>query len=219
MPKRVTQSEMIGVRFGRLIVESFAEGLKPPQWNCFCDCGNKCTRRTGALRDVSTQNKSCGCAKKDSIAKASSAAWKVTTKFSHTHKKTLKWTFRNMVNRCHKPGTRRYERYGGRGISVCEEWRTNPTAFFEWAISNGYEHGLWIERNDVNGNYCPSNCSWKTQKEQANNTSRNRFLTWNGETLTIAQWADKIGESRIAIQHRVERGWSAERIFTQPFRQ
>jgi len=210
--------DLTGKKFGRLTVIGRVEGIRPPHWHCKCDCGGARNIKTGALQDKSRKNHSCGCAKIESIAKASVAAKERNTKFDHPHKNHLKWTFRNMVNRCHKPGTRRYERYGARGISVCDEWRFNPTAFYNWAVESGYEYGLWIERKDVNGNYCPENCTWKTPKEQANNTSRNRFIEWNGKRLTVSQWADVLGVNQKALQHRVDRNWPIERIFTQPFR-
>lgn len=154
----------------------------------------------------------------DSIKKASEAAWAVTTKFRHPHKQKLKWMYRNMVNRCHKPGTRRYERYGGRGIIVCPEWKTNPTAFYEWATTNGYDPALQINRKNNDGNYEPSNCEFVTCTVNQNNTSRSRFLTWDGKTMTVCDWARHLGISSAALQHRVDRDWPAERIFTQPYR-
>jgi hypothetical protein len=210
--------DLTGQRFGRLVVESLTDDKPGLHWLCQCDCGNKCIRRTGALRDKHNTNPSCGCARAESIAKAAVAAWAVTTKFTHPHKLKLKWVLSNMIRRCHKPGSRRYERYGGRGIAVCEEWRNNHTSFFEWAIASGYQPGLTIERNNVDGNYCPDNCRWATPTEQNNNTSRNRRLTWNGRTKTVSEWAREFGVEPKAFQHRVDRNWSTSRIFTQPFR-
>lgn len=154
----------------------------------------------------------------DSIRKAAEAAWLVTTKFRHPHKLKLKWLYRNMVNRCHKPGTRRYERYGGRGISVCQSWRLNPTAFFEWAASHGYSPGLQINRKDNDGDYTPENCEFCDRIKQQSNTSRSHFLERYGRRLTVSQWARELGVRQQALQHRVSRGWSIERIFSQPFR-
>lgn len=212
-----TKLNLLGQKFGKLTVLSLADG-RPRRWVCHCDCGNQCERRAGALRDghKAGGNHSCGCAKKESIALAGPISWKKITKFSHPHKQKLKWMRGNMLKRCYKPGARRYERYGGRGITICDEWRNNPTAFFKWAIASGYAPGLWIERKDVDGNYCPENCCFKTPTEQANNTSRNRFLTYNGETLTVSQWARRIGLDPRTMQKRVSQGWELERIFNQP---
>jgi len=154
----------------------------------------------------------------ESIRKASEAAWAVTTKFRHPHKLKLKWVYRNMVNRCHKPGTRRYECYGGRGISVCQEWKREPTSFFEWAASHGYAPGLQINRKDNDGNYCPENCNFVTQTVNQNNTRRNHFIEWNGERKTIADWARQLGMSDRVLNKRIIHGWSVEKMMTQPVR-
>lgn len=212
--------DLTGQRFGRLIVIGEKQSIPRVgrHWRCKCDCGNECVRSTSKLRDKAHINKSCGCARRDSIARASAAAWKVTTKFSHPLKHKLKWMISNMIRRCHVPGSRRYERYGARGISVCDEWRYNRTAFFEWAVANGVREDLSIERIDLDGNYCPENCRFATAIEQQNNTSRNRFLAWDGKIKTLAQWARELGVRPQAMQHRVARSWNIERIFTQPFR-
>lgn len=153
-----------------------------------------------------------------SIKKAHAAAIAKTTKFRHPHKLKLKWVYRNMVNRCHKPGTRRYERYGGRGISVCSEWRSSPTAFFEWAAMSGYAPGLQINRKDNNGNYEPNNCEFVTPIVQQSNTSRSRHIEWNDRRMTVSEWARALGVRPRALQHRIDRKWPMERIFNQPFR-
>jgi hypothetical protein len=210
---------LIGQKFGRLTVVGAAAPKGPGRWwDCSCECGKHTVRSTGKLRENQNRNQSCGCANAESIRIASAAAWKVTTKFNHPLKQRLKWMIGNMVKRCHRPGSRRWERYGGRGIRVCDAWRFNRTAFFEWAIANGFKEGLSIERINHDGDYCPENCRFASPKEQANNTSRNRFLTWNGVTLTVAQWAERMGVHNQALQHRVDRGWDLERIFEQPFR-
>lgn len=157
-------------------------------------------------------------AQRQSALRAARIAWEKTTKFRHPHKVRLKWLFRNMVNRCHKPSTKCYPRYGGKGIRVVDEWRLNPTAFYEWAVANGYKPGLEIDREDSTGPYAPWNCRFVDDYAQANNTSKNRWLQWNGERLTVSQWARKLGVRQQALSHRIERGWSNERIFTQPFR-
>lgn len=185
-------------------------------WLCLCSCGGQYSRRTGHLRTYGEH--SCGCAQKDSIAKASAAGWKATTKFSHPHKLKLKIMMGNMMKRCYTPTTRRYERYGGRGITICDQWLHNHTSFYEWAADQGFKPGLSIERIDVDGNYCPENCRFIPMHRQAANTSRNRFITWQGETLTVSDWARRLGVDPRTLQHRVDRGWSIERIFTQPFR-
>lgn len=213
--------DLTGQTFGRLTViyEAFTAIGEGRFWVCKCTCGNECQKRTGALRDKSNPNKSCGCARTESIAKATRAGWAATTKFSHPHKKKLKSMISNMIRRCHKPGTRRYERYGGRGIKVCDEWRNNHTSFFEWAVKSGFHSDLSIERINRDGNYCPENCKFADNYEQANNTCRNRFITWNGKTKTIAQWSRTIpGMTQQNLTHRFARGWSVEDCLTKPLR-
>lgn len=208
--------DLIGQKFGRLTVVCLINRTPGTgrRWLCKCDCGFECVRETRVLRDKSHVNKSCGCAKRDSIRKASAAALATTTKFSHPHKVKLKWLYRNMVNRCHKPGTRRYERYGGRGISVCDEWRRSPTAFYTWAAASGYSPELSIERKNRDGNYCPENCCFTDRKAQANNTSRNKFLVWRGESKTIALWAEQLQISPGILWKRLARGWTVDKTLT-----
>lgn len=92
----------------------------------------------------------------------------------------------NMRARCGNKKNPNYKDYGGRGITVCDEW-SEYTAFKNWALKNGYNPSLTIDRIDVNGNYCPENCRWATQKEQCRNTRFNHLLTYNGETKTLAE--------------------------------
>lgn len=93
-----------------------------------------------------------------------------------------------MINRCENYNSKSYCDYGGRGITICEEWH-NSTSFFEWAQENGYKEGLEIDRIDVNGNYCPENCRWITKTENANNKRENKIIEYNGEKKTLAEWA------------------------------
>lgn len=124
-------------------------------------------------------------------------------------------SWRGMKGRCNNKKNKRYSNYGGRGIVVCEEWNEFIN-FKEWALNNGYQPGLTIERIDVNGNYEPSNCCWATNKEQANNKTNNHFLSFDGETLTINQWAEKLNIQRGVIKDRLRWGWSVEDALTTP---
>ena len=212
--------ELTGQRFGRLRVIGLLRTDKKLGriWMCLCDCGTECNKTSGRLGDKHIKDVSCGCAKRDSIRKASAAAWKVTTKFSHPLKPKLKGLYRNMLDRCYNPKNKRYSDYGGRGISVCDEWRNDRYEFYRWCIANGCESALQIDRKDNDGPYSPENCQWADGIQQANNTRKNRYLIWNGERWTVSQWARLLGVEPRALQHRVSRGWSTVEIFTTPFR-
>jgi hypothetical protein len=124
---------------------------------------------------------------------------------------------KSMIQRTSNPKCEHFPQYGGRGIKVCDDWLKSPSKFFEWAMENGYKKGLSIDRIDVNGNYCPENCRWITQKEQTRNTRRNNFLTLGKETMCIQDWAEKLGFSHAAgIRNRLKRGWSLEKTLTTP---
>ena len=124
----------------------------------------------------------------------------------------------HMIERCYNPHCERYEYYGGRGIAVCEIWRKDFTAFREWALANGYNEGLSLDRINNDGNYEPSNCRWVTHKEQCNNKRNNRILTYNGESKTISQWADTIGMRVDTLKSRIYYGWSVKDAIERPLR-
>lgn len=116
-----------------------------------------------------------------------------------------------MKQRCYDKNLKAYKNYGGRGISVCEEWqRFSP--FYEWAMANGYNDSLTLDRIDVNGNYEPSNCRFATRKEQANNKRTTVHLTFCGKTHSIKEWSEITGIPRTTIQNRVYAGKPVEQV-------
>lgn len=128
-------------------------------------------------------------------------------------------TWTDMKSRCLNPNRPKYKRYGGRGITICEEWLNSFEAFYDWAMANGYREDLTIDRIDNDGNYEPSNCRWITLAEQAANKSTNHFITHEGMTFTIAEWARRINVRREVLKDRICRyGWSPERALTTPVR-
>jgi hypothetical protein len=116
-----------------------------------------------------------------------------------------------MLQRCYNENSHAYFRYGGRGISVCKEWHKFEP-FFDWATQNGYKKCLSIDRKDNDGNYEPSNCRWATPQQQANNTRKNRLITFEGRTQTMIQWAREKGIKQSTLSMRINKyGWSAEK--------
>lgn len=121
-------------------------------------------------------------------------------------------SWKHMKERCCSPTCKDYPRYGGRGITVCDAWKKDFLAFKEWAVANGYDPHLTIDRIDVNGNYEPSNCRWATKAEQSRNRRYAHALTYNGETKRLAEWARETGLNESTIYMRIKAyGWSVEK--------
>ncbi len=123
-----------------------------------------------------------------------------------------------MRRRCTQPQDQAYPRYGGRGIKVCPEWMTYAP-FLKWALANGYEPHLTLERINNDGDYEPGNCRWATRKEQALNTSCSLPpLTIFGETKAVDEWASDTRNvvSRLAFRRRLQLGWEPQRALTAP---
>lgn len=117
-------------------------------------------------------------------------------------------SWQRMKVRCYNKNYSHYKDYGGRGIVVFDEWLHDVVSFYNWAIDNGYQEGLTLDRIDVNGNYEPGNCRWITNDEQQNNRRNNIKITYNGKTQTITQWANELGIKRDLIERRYHRGYT-----------
>lgn len=133
-----------------------------------------------------------------------------------TGRQRLYGIWRGMKERCYSPKHINYHRYGGRGITVCEEWINSFQEFYDWAMANGYADDLTIDRKDNDGNYEPGNCRWATQKEQANNRRTNVKITYDGKTMDIKQWADELGICYTTLFFRITNGWPVEKAFNEP---
>lgn len=120
-------------------------------------------------------------------------------------------------HRCENPKAAGYHRYGGRGICVCKRWHNFTLFFADMGPRPSPKHSL-DRYPDQNGNYEPGNCRWATRFEQQRNMRNNRLLTFNGETLCLSAWAERVGIHRTTLQYRMLLGWSAERVLTAPLR-
>jgi hypothetical protein len=120
--------------------------------------------------------------------------------------------YEKMKARCQNPRDKRFARYGGRGIQICQEWRGSPAAFYKWALANGYADHLQLNRRNNDKDYGPENCNWVTVKEQQNNRSNNIWIEHGCVRKTVSGWADELGVKRSTIAARYYRGWTAGEI-------
>lgn len=206
--------DLTGQKFGRLMVIEKAE--KPPHsrdrhsyWLCRCECGNISRVAADKLKNGSTR--SCGCLKAELDTERIKTYGKPNLKHGLCNSRIYN-IYNHMISRCYKKNDRKYKDYGGRGITVCSEWRDSFQRFCDWAMANGYTDELSIDRIDNNNGYSPDNCRWATFKQQANNKRTNKTVTIKGETMTIAQAAEKAGVSTQTMWWRVENGKRGEEL-------
>ena len=191
--------DISGQKFGRLTALHVLHnnGTKCTYWLCVCECGNLKEVRGGELRNG--QIKSCGCLNRvPTIVK------------HHQYNTRLYRVYHAMKQRCYNKNSTAYKDYGGRGIIICNEWVNSFDVFRAWAIHNSYDDSLTIDRVDVNGNYEPSNCRWVDRKQQQNNRRNTIYITYNGKTQTITQWAEELNIKQNTIRTRYFLGWSDE---------
>lgn len=129
-------------------------------------------------------------------------------------KRRIHTAWKNMMERCENPHCSGYEDYGGRGITVCEEWH-KFFPFYSWSIANGYDSNLTIDRVDNDRGYSPDNCRWVTQKVNSRNRRNNRRITFNGKTLCVSEWAELLGITHQALSERLSsKSWTLEQALT-----
>jgi len=195
-----TWRDLSGQQFGRLTVLEYAgtSSNKHSLYLCKCECGNEKIIHGTSLTQGKT--KSCGCLHREETSKL------MTTHGLTKEHRRICAAWSNMKDRCNNPANKFYSDYGGRGIIVCNEWEEDVVKFVEWALANGYNDKLTIDRIDNDGNYEPGNCKWSTPKEQNRNMRRNLKITVDGETKIVTDWAETCGISVPALAARYRKG-------------
>jgi hypothetical protein len=192
---------LVGCIFGRWeVLEYSGSSGQGAKWLCRCECGTEKPVNASSL--LSGRSESCGCLMKEALSLRSIHGHIRGGKQSATY---VVW--RGMLRRCADANHPSYANYGGKGIRVCERWKS-----FEAFLDDMGERpeGKTLDRIDGNGGYSKDNCRWFTMREQANNRANNHLLTRRGETHTIAQWAELLGVKEGTIRSRLFRGASDE---------
>lgn len=192
----------IGNRYGRLTVVGLGERTDRQRWICQCDCGGSTVAEGFALRSGHTT--SCGCYAREQASAKAKHGWARDNAPHHR----LYHIWQSMRNRCQNSNFEDYHNYGGRGIRVDPLWDSFER--FRQDMEPTWKKGLSLDRIDNNGPYAPGNCRWATRKEQMSNTRRNKRVTFQGETLTIKQWSEKLGVRNNMLDYRLKAGWPLE---------
>ena len=179
----------------------YKNGRKIRYSTCKCQCGTVREIQLNSL--IYGTSKSCGCLQKEVVSK-------------HGERSSRLYRIHNgMKNRCANKSRHDFHYYGGRGITYAPEWESYET-FRDWALTNGYEDHLTLDRIENDGNYEPSNCRWATMEEQQCNTSVNVRISWNGKEMCLSEWAEELGMKYDTLRSRIQTlGWSIEDAFTK----
>lgn len=204
----IPHEELIGKRFGRLVVQSVLPVSRlPRQYLCLCDCGRQSTPAKGSL--LGGRTRSCGCLEAETRKRG----------FGRKHgyySHPLYNLWRKMIERCYKHTNIGYRNYGARGIKVCEAWKTSFESFVaDMGSRPSLDHS--VDRIDNDGDYEPGNCRWATPKEQRRNARDNRVLEFRGIRKCVSEWADELGMTDDVILKRLKYGWSVEEALTTPY--
>lgn len=214
MKQTYRDEKWIGSKFGKLTVVGFDHVVrgKTTAWNWImkCDCGE--IRSVNPKKAINGCTKSCGCGKKERIISYNHVA-KVKHGGRHDYLYSI---WHGIKSRCYRKTDFSYPNYGGRGIEMCDEWVSDYSVFRDWAMSNGYEAGLSIDRIDTNGNYCPDNCRWATSKTQQNNRRNNVRYNIFGKSMTLSEISDETGVPYGTIHQRLRKGWDIDRAACTP---
>lgn len=200
--------DLTGQRHGRLVALKKSDHGRT-WWICRCDCGN--VKELPANKFFAYQ--SCGCLEKENrymIAGRTRTHGKTETK--------LYAIYCGMKSRCSNPHYKHYDKYGGRGIKVCDEWKESFEAFEKWAYDNGYVEGLngktqSIDRINLDGDYEPSNCRWSTQTEQVRNRRNTRWVVFNGKQINPYEFCNMFGiTNKVYVYRHLDKGETGEKI-------
>lgn len=208
--------DLIGQRFGRLVVVARAAKSTPTRshpygrcrWRCICDCGIERVVIQAYLRAGDTN--SCGCFARDKLIARSTRhgdaqVGRITSEF---------YTWCNMLRRCNDPNDQSFANYGGRGITVDERWLEFANFLADLGRKPSPTHTLDRINND--GPYAPGNCRWATRSTQARNSRHARLVTFNGLTLSLAEWAERVGISRTVLDARYRKDWPTDEMLLRP---
>ena len=197
-----------GQKIARLTLTKEIPACRGRSWECICDCGNKLIVKESSLREGIV--KSCGCLKKDYKKIGNVVHGLYQTRINKIHQ--------GMKSRCYSKTFFAYKDYGGRGIKICDEWlgTSGLINFYNWAINNGYQDNLSIDRIDNNSDYSPQNCRWATPLQQQNNTRTNRLIEYNGETLTMSQASRKFNLNVHTLYNRLKKWGDIKRAIEEP---
>jgi len=206
---RVRVEDRIGQRFGRLVITAVVSRASSgaARVTCKCDCGLSKVVQVGHL--VTGNIRSCGCFRKEAMSSFAKARF--TTHGGIGSREYRTWDC--MLQRCTNTSLECYASYGGRGISVCESWKSFENFY---ADMGPRPDGCSLDRIDNNGNYCKENCRWATRKEQSRNTSRNVVIEHNGKSQTLTDWAEESGIHKSTLTYRLRSGWPIEKALTAP---
>ena len=208
----IKRANLVGTKFGRLTVinaaadKVSATGYHTAMWECLCDCGERVVVRGKCLTQGVT--KSCGCLQREEMSARASRNGGFGSR--------LYAIWNSMRQRCHNHNNNAYHNYGGRGISICDEW-DDFASFREWAYMTGYDENaprgaLTLDRIDVDGDYSPDNCRWSSMKTQSNNKRETLYLEHNHERRTLSEWASVTGIDYTTLWRRYHNGLSSNEI-------
>jgi len=193
------RNDLTGKKIGRLTVIKVVsiDTKYRKYWLCKCDCGNETVVRGDCLTTRNT--KACGCLKKELSVQR---FMRVITKHGF-HGERLYEIWQHMKDRCKAEGKARGKNYADKGVCVCSEWM-DYLKFRDWALKNGYQNDLTIDRKDPFGNYEPQNCRWVTIKEQQRNKRNSIFIEFNGQKRHLKEWAEVLGIKYHTLFQRYE---------------